>query len=408
MNEGSSLEKVIARKDPVLFEGRVGLLSNQISYSFRHMKYLFEVLSHRKVLKSIFIPEHGLFGELQDQIPLDSVASYQQIASGSTFKSLYQSNKDRSLRIQKEDLTGLDVVIVDVQDIGSRYYTYLSTIKYLFETITENGLSIKVIFLDHPNPAGRQVEGSMMSPCFSSFIGPEKLPHRYGLSIGEIAVLFNHLHNYQIELEVIKGTQATFPIQPSPNIPDVETCLLYSGQCLVEGTTLSEGRGTTLPFKLVGAPFLEWNVLLRIRENVEKLVKPYNFLREGIFLRPLFFKPKFDKWSDQTCGGFQLHLTGNQFHALLYSAILLRTIAEMSSDQSIWRKGSYEYGNDGDAIQLLAGDHEILKYLFGETDLVDLIEYLEAEENLWLHFVNGSQLLTTNPYSLLLQSQSRK
>lgn len=196
MKRDHAPEGLLTSRDAILFEGKIGLLCNQISFSPKEGKYLFEIFAQRGILKTMFVTEHGLFAELQDQIPLDSVTDYQQILPQTNFRSLYQSEKATSLRVQKEDLVELDAVIVDLQDVGSRYYTYLSTLKYLLDTIAENRLTIKVILIDRPNPAGRQVEGSMMPGIYASFIGLAKLPHRYGLTVGEMALYFNHLLLY--------------------------------------------------------------------------------------------------------------------------------------------------------------------------------------------------------------------
>lgn len=398
------MDQLLAKKDLVLHEGNVGLLCNQTSFSFSRGKYLFEILNERGVLKKIFVPEHGFFAELQDQITLDNTVRYKQLAKNVSFFSLYQFDKQNSVEVPVDQLIGLNALIVDLQDIGSRYYTYLSTIKFIFGVISKNQLPIKIYLLDRPNPAGRQVEGSMLPSEFASFIGIQNLPHRHGLTIGELSVYFNALYDQQVQLEIIyqENTKAPLlPVFPSPNIPDIETCYLYSGQCLFEGTILSEGRGTTKPFQIFGAPFLDWSDLTRIKNLLEQQIKPHRVLRDGAILRPLFFLPKFHKWTDQICGGFQLHLTGKPVHVLLFSLLMIRIINEIKVDLLLWREGEYEFGNSKKAIELLAGDYQLLNFLYGYCDFTEVIDYLREAENKWLNEVNKYQKGPDEIFSLL-------
>lgn len=210
--------------------------------------------------------------------------------------------------------------------------------------------------------------------------------------------------DYKIDLKIIRqGHEPALPIPPSPNIPDLETCRLYSGQCLFEGTILSEGRGTTTPFKLVGAPFLSWRDLQAIKKRVEKTIRN-DSLCNAIVLRPLFFKPQFDKWKDDICGGFHLMPSGKTFHALLFSLVLIRTIAEEKSEHNIWRRGKYEFGNEWDAITQLVGDRLILDYLKGQLDHPTLLDYLRTEEGRWLKEVKNLPWCPNKIYSLLAES----
>ena len=372
-------------KDNIIKDGYIGLLCNQTAYDFNLEKYLFEILAERKALKRVFIPEHGLFSELQDQIPLNSTEIYKELVSNVEFISLYQNNEN-SLKISANLLRDLNVLLIDIQDTGCRYFTYISTIYYIFETITANKLNTKVYIIDRPNPAGRRVEGTLLSKEYSSFIGVGGLPHRQGLTIGEMCLFLKAKTGgtFPIKVLPLENINSSFAIQPSPNIPTRMTSLIYSGQCLFEGTILSEGRGTTNPFSIIGAPFLKWNDLLAIKKKVKEYTENYNYLNSGIKLRPLCFIPAFHKFADELCRGFHLHLTGNEFHSLLYSLILLRTISDYLPKINIWRQGQYEFGSNKTAIEILAGDKVLIDYLEGKESINQVKAVLREGENDWI------------------------
>lgn len=397
-NMETAATTLLHKKDTILLEGNLGLLCNQTSFSFIHRKYLFSLLAERGNLKRVFIPEHGLFGELQDQVPLDATAFYEDLAPGVTFVSLYQRDKERSLKIKAALLRDLDGIIIDLREVGSRYYTYLTTTQYLFDVLKENNLTPQVYVLDHPNPAGRQVEGTPMPTEFASFIGLAGLPHRYGLTFGELCRFFRDCSGGQFPLEIIPfgADERIFPIPPSPNIPDVETCQLYSGQCLFEGTTLSEGRGTTKPFQLIGAPFIRWDQLDKIIKTMSLLTAPVPESIKGVILRPLCFIPVFHKWQNEMCTGFQLHLTGKPFHALLYTLVLMRSFLENLPGVMFWRPGVYEYGNDKPAIELLTGDDQLLEFINGHSSLIVVLEYLIQAELSWIQKADSYRLYESN------------
>ncbi|MCB0685790.1 MAG: DUF1343 domain-containing protein [Saprospiraceae bacterium] len=401
MIQNTSLDTFLEQIDLNLI-GSIGVLCNQTAFSFNKRRYLLQLLHDRGVLKKAFIPEHGLFAELQDQEHLDITELYNDFLPGIPFFSLYQSDKENSLQVPADELMNLDALVIDLQDVGSRYYTYLSTLNYLFKTVAKQFPELPIFILDRKNPSGRQIEGSVMPSDYTSFVGLEGLPHRHGLTIGEMATYFSTSTGHNLKIKVIDGENyQELPIAPSPNIPELETCLLYPGQCLVEGTILSEGRGTTKPFQLIGAPFLNWSDLTHIGHKMEEAIKPYDFINRGVILRPLIFIPKFHKWTDQHCFGFQLHLTGLPFHSLLYSAILLRIISEIKFDRDIWRKGSYEYGNVRTAIELLAGDRELLYFLQGKVELRHLVSHFAETENEWITTVKNYFGNSLPVYSLI-------
>jgi len=375
------IEKFLNRKDDVLFEGNLGLLCNQTSFNYTRHEYLFQSLIRRKNLKRIFIPEHGLFGELQDQISLDSTEIYKTLNLDVEFCSLYGVDEN-SLRVNPQHLADLDALIIDIQDIGSRFYTFATTISYFLEVIKQLQISIEIYVIDRPNPCGRQVEGTILQPQYASFVGFPGLPHKHGLTVGELCHFYQDQIGGFFKIHIIQNTehdnlkqrtQRTWEIAPSPNMPGLFTPLVYTGQCLLEGTNLSEGRGTTRPFEIFGAPYLQW---IFQRSDYPK--------SDGAVLRPLCFLPNFHKYSNQICHGFQIHLTGEAYHSLAFSLKILRYIQEHSGENFLWREEVYEFRSVRLEIEYLAGDKILLDYLFGRIDFADVTEVLMADEEKWI------------------------
>ena len=356
-----------SQREPDAEWGRVGLLSNQTAFHLRRGEYLFQALARTGRLHRIFLPEHGLFAELQDQIPLDSGTIYEQLAPGVEFVSLYGS-REESLFVRPELLADLDTLIVDLPDVGSRYYTFATTVSYVFDVLSEKDMSLRVVVIERANPAGRAIEGTILPPEFQSFVGRPGLPHRHGLSLGELCRFYLEETGARVDLQIV-GSAATeinplaqtetYAIPPSPNMPGPLTPLVYSGQCLLEGTNLNEGRGTTRPFEIFGAPYLSWiwNDVARPKQS-------------GAVLRPLQYIPTFHKFAGETCHGFQLHVTPDQpYHSLAHTLKILRWIREHSVNDFAWRSEAYEFRSDRPAIEILAGDPVLLDYLRGENNV---------------------------------------
>lgn len=379
MNPHTSLHELIHSFQPN--QSKVGVLCNQTAFLFEQKQYLIDVLAEKKVLKTVFVPEHGLFSELQDQEALENAEIY-HFWEGVNCVSLY-GHDEQSLKVSPEQVEELDDILIDIQDVGCRYFTYLTTIAYLFETISRCQCPPRVWVIDHPNPAGRQVEGSPISATYASFIGHEGLLHRHGLTLGEIAMWLKEFYKGVFDLQVLMASTPDYFMQiyPSPNFPSLQTAELYSGQCLFEATILSEGRGTTRPFEIVGAPFLDWTTLHRIKHDVEHLSKEYDWF--NYVLRPLQFIPTFHKYANELCGGFQIHLsTQAKNHSLLSSLLLLRVFNEHIPN--LWRTGSYEKGNPRTALEILVGDEVLINFLEGKEELKALLTYLKQSENEWI------------------------
>ncbi len=378
--------------DLVLKSGRVALLCNQTAWHPDNGEYLFETLYKRGLLKRVFMPEHGLFGELQDQVKLDGTQLYGDLdMDGCEFVSLYGSNEE-SLQAQAGKLEDIDALIIEMQDVGSRYYTFNTTVYNLFKTLKNNSINLPVYIIDRINPAGRQVEGSMLKEGYSSFIGIEGIVHRHGLTLGEMANLFYHemnakfpLHIISYEAERVNKDLLPWSISPSPNIPGLFTTHFYSGQCLWEGTNVSEGRGTTRPFEMFGAPFFKNLTKYNKNNNLDNWNDPSHPLHDpGVYVRWTKFIPVFHKFKDEICYGFQLHpLPGVSYHALAHNLRIINFVYQ-NCDGFALRPGKYEAGNDKTAIELLAGDPLLLGWIKNEADWEEVKEHMKVEEQKWI------------------------
>lgn len=333
----------------------------------------------------MLVPEHGLFAEQQDQVPVENLTTYQHLDKVANYISLYINTQDKIDQIP-QSLSNIDTLIIDVQDIGVRYYTFLPTIAELFKVIIKENLQLSVVVIDRPNPAGRNIEGTLLPGKYSSLIGLTGLPHRYGLTLGELCNYLRYRYDGDFHLEIIGKETDAMPVNPSPNIPNLNTCRIFSGQCLLEGTNLSEGRGTTRPFEIFGAPFFS--------DLSEDWVVAWNKENEQAVLRPLLFVPTFHKHKDKMCYGFQLH-PGNNIHVLLYSLKMLRSLKQ-NVESMKWLDGPYEAGSDKPAIELLAGDDDLLNYLNGGSSDEVVNKKVIKEEQKWIE-ITRSFLLYEDP-----------
>ena len=304
-------------------------------------------------LVALFGPEHGFLGEAQDLI---GVKESGERGSGPRVHSLY-GDSYASLKPSPDQLRDVDVIVVDMQDVGSRYYTFVSTMFFCLEAAAE--IKLPVFVLDRPNPIGGvTIEGPILQPRFASYVGLEPVCTRHGMTMGELAQWYRKRHQLDCELHVIACEGLTrdmyfsdtgLPwVLPSPNMPTAETALVYPGQCLIEGTNLSEGRGTTRPFELCGAPWIDPGQLVsRLAEEQPP----------GVVFRPAWFRPTFQKFAGQTCGGVQMHVTDREaFRPVRTSLLLLAALRELSGARFDWRRETYEFVSDRLAIDLLFGN----------------------------------------------------
>jgi len=383
---------LLEQSDSILRSGRLALLCNQTSWHPETGEYLFETLNNKGLLKRVFMPEHGLFGELQDQVKLDNTSVYNELCTGKCeFVSLYGSSEE-SLSVNVNKLKDIDGLVIELQDVGARAYTFNTTVLNLFKTLKKHSLNLPVYIVDRINPAGRQVEGTMLKEEYASFIGIEGIPHRHGLTIGEFANLIYQELNAKFPLHIIsckseEGSKALLPwsIPPSPNIPGLFTCSFYPGQVLWEGTNVSEGRGTSRPFEQFGAPFMSSLAKYNRSKGYKNWNDPEHPIYDpAVYIRWQRFIPTFHKYKGEICFGFQLHpVPGVQYHALAHNLRIIRFMVENCREFS-FREGSYERGNDKRAIELLLGDKLLLDYLEGNLGWEEVKEHMKVEEQKWI------------------------
>lgn len=321
-------------------------------------------------LAAIFGPEHGISGEAQDLIPVhDSANGPIPIYSlyGDTFESLKPT---------REMLQGLDVLIIDMQDNGSRYYTFQATMLYCMEACQDFGLP--VIVLDRPNPLGRAVEGPTIVAGFESFIGAHPICSRHGMTMGELARLYQAERVPDLELQVIAcehytpAVESVWTIPPSPNMPSLETAIAYPGTCLFEGTNLSEGRGTTRPFEYIGFPGIDHYQLASVlnQHNQDLDFRAY----------PVQFCPTFHKFANQSCHGVFLKVFP-ECQSVRLGFVVLKTFRDLLGDKFQWRTETYEFVSHIPAIDLLFGSSRERSMIEDGAAWRDIARCWEPEED---------------------------
>jgi uncharacterized protein YbbC (DUF1343 family) len=346
----SGLEVLVRRRSTLLRGCRFGLLAHQASVdrALRHALPLLRALPRARLV-SIMAPEHGLWGAPQDHA---AVAKEVDPLTGLPVHSLYGRRRIPS----PEMLRGLDALVVDLQDVGARYYTFNWTMALAMRACATAG--IRLIVLDRPNPlGGTLVEGNVADPHFASFVGLYPLPVRHGMTMGELAGYFNATHALGCDLTVVPmdgwrrrmlWEDAGLPwVAPSPNMPTPDTARVYPGGCLLEGTNLSEGRGTTRPFEWVGAPYLDAH---QYAGALAALRLP------GVRFRPARFRPTFHKWARQLCGGVQIHVVdARRFRPFLTGLGLIAAARALAPRHFAWRRPPYEFERRRWPIDILCG-----------------------------------------------------
>ncbi len=370
---------IVASEGFARFRGqRIGLVVHPASVDshFRHAIELFAAADGLRLV-TVFGPEHGLLGEAQDLI---GVGDDLDPLSGVRSVSLYGANVE-SLRPTAEQIAGLDVLVIDLQDVGSRYYTFPTTMLYCLEAAAKGGL--RCVVLDRPNPLGGEaVEGPTLRPGFESFIGSHRIATHHGLTVGELAGLYRTERRIDVELEIVacEGLRRDMDwdatglpwVMPSPNMPTVDTAFVYPGQCLLEGTNLSEGRGTTRPFELCGGPNIDARRVCQ-RLNGEGL--------PGVEFRPAWFQPTFQKHAGERCGGLQMHLTDRlSFQPVRSGLAVLAALRDAAGDRFAWRTEEYEFVRDPIAIDLLFGSDRERQALESGHNWRDIAAAWKGEE----------------------------
>lgn len=353
----TGLDRLLTEEGDLLRGKRLGLIANPTAVD-RKLRHAVDLLSSdaRFDLRVLFGPEHGLRGAEQDMI---AVASGRDARTGLPVHSLYGKSLE-SLGPAEEALSEVDALVFDIQDVGSRYYTYVWTLVLAMRACARAG--VEVVVLDRPNPiGGEHVEGGRVEGGFESFVGLCSVPNRHGLTVGEIARWARAREGLDVSVEVISVSgwrrnqwhdDTGLPwVMPSPNMPTCDTALVYPGMCLLEGTELSEGRGTTRPFEISGAPFID-GYALAAALRAEDL--------PGVQFRPLVFRPSFHKHGGVECGGVQLHVSDREaFRPYLTGVAYLHAVHELWPEEFAWRERPYEFVTDKPAIDLLTGSARV-------------------------------------------------
>lgn len=340
---------------PARLEGcRAGLVAHQASVDCRLRHAADICLASKKFrLAALFGPQHGFTGHTQDN--MIEWRSFRDPRTGLPVFSLYGETRKPS----PEMLDGVDALVIDMQDVGAKYYTFIWTMALCMEAAAEAGKA--VVLLDRPNPVGGDMEGSVTRPEWASFVGLHPLPVRHGMTIGEIALYLKGEFYRDVDLTVIpmagyrRGMffdETGLPwVMPSPNMPTLDTAIVYPGMCLLEGTNISEGRGTTRPFELFGAPFID----------AERLIaRLSDFRLPGVIFRPASFLPTFQKHAGKQCGGAQIHVTSRRaFKPFKTAVAILKAIRELWPDELKWKEPPYEYEIEKLPIDILAGSDSL-------------------------------------------------
>ena len=363
-----------------IFRGRVGFLTHPAAVTRDFVHAVTALRSLRLRFEILFGPEHGYGGEAQDMATVGDARD----AEGTIVRSLY-GDRFEDLIPKNEDLERIDTLVVDMQDVGSRYYTFVWTAVCALRACAKRG--VRVVVLDRPNPIGgakSTLEGRLQNAHFCSFVGLEPTPIRHALTLGEIVAWRRDVEKLDVPLEIVRcewdrDACATHWVMPSPNMPTPDTALVYPGGCLVEGTNLSEGRGTTRPFEIVGAPFIDG---VRLARELRHTRLP------GFHARPLHFLPTFQKHASVPCGGVQIHVTDARAFRPVATYLALVALAHHQAPEAFrFRTERYEFVDDIPAFDLLTGDAEARERIArgdSPTDVAEAISRLrEGESEVW-------------------------
>lgn len=354
----------------LLSSGRVGLIVNPASINSRFEHAIDVFGKHRRIeLRALFGPQHGIRGETQDN--MIEWESFRDPRTGLPVHSLY----GRTRKPTPEMLEDVDILVFDLQDVGARVYTFIYTMALSMEAARECGK--RFVVLDRPNPiTGSMVEGDVLDPEFSSFVGMFPIPMRHGMTVGELALMFNREFGIGCDLEVIRmeGWRREMWyeetglewVMPSPNMPTVSTAAVYPGSVMIEGTNLSEGRGTTRPFEIIGAPYI----------SPEEFAGALNGLGlPGVFFRPLYFQPTFHKFAGQLCGGVQIHVTDrNWFKPVITGVAIISAARHLYPQHFAWREPPYEYVYDKLPFDVISGGSRLREQIESGAALAEIEE----------------------------------
>jgi uncharacterized protein YbbC (DUF1343 family) len=351
------LERLLADRSLSSGWGRCGLLSNQASVT-SEFKPAWEVMQSvlGKELTAIFGPQHGFFGTKQDNM-IETLHALHE-PTGLPLFSLYSETREPTEAM----LANLDTIVIDLQIVGCRIYTWKATIAGCLRSAKQ--FNKKVVVLDRPNPVGGQVlEGRVLDADCASFVGEYPIPMRHGLSAGEAARFFNSFIHADLEVIQLEGWNPHLYwhelerpwVLTSPNLPNVDSLYVYPGTVIFEGVNLSEGRGTGLPFQFVGAPYIS-----STRDFKNRVVSILGGECPGLFLREAQFEPTSQKWKGETCKGLQLHVTDcRQIRSVNLAIAIIRAAIEMGQKSFDWKQPPYEYVHDVLPMKIIYGSRDV-------------------------------------------------
>jgi len=351
-----------------------GLLLHPASVNkkLEHAADLFLKTKNCKV-KALFGPQHGILGETQDN--MIEWQGFKDKKTGLPVYSLYGQTRKPEPAMLKD----IDLLVIDMQDVGSRYYTFIWTMELCMQACAELGKA--VVILDRPNPiGGKHTEGNILDSAYRSFVGLRPLTVRHGMTIGEIGNYLKNEFYPELDLHVIKmqgwkrnmlfGETGLPWVMPSPNMPTLDTAIVYPGMCLLEATNISEGRGTTRPFEIFGAPFIAPDALVK-RLNSFKL--------PGVIFRPMSFEPTFQKHAGKLCGGAQIHVTNrNMYKPFKTGVAILKAVHDLYPRKFRWNSPPYEYEKKKKPIDILAGGDGLRKNIDSGRTLQHMEEWWKA------------------------------
>ena len=369
------IDRLLTSERKLIAGARVGLVCNPASVDAKFVHTADRLKNDPDVtLAALFGPQHGFRSDLQDN--MIETPHGRDCRRNVPIYSLYSETREPTTDM----LRGLDVLVVDLQDVGTRVYTFIYTMANCMRAAARHGLP--VIVCDRPNPIGDRIEGARLQDPWTSFVGQFPIPMRHGLTIGELARLFNEDYGIGAKLAVValEGwrrddylDETGLPwIIPSPNLPTLESATVYPGAVLFEGTLLSEGRGTTKPFELIGAPWIDGE---RLSDAMNARHLP------GVHFRAAFFEPTFQKHAKRSCGGCQIHVLDRRTFEPLRTAVeLIAAFHAANPDRFEWRNPPYEYEHDKEPIDILYGTDHLRQTIDEGRDLRALIDSWRQDE----------------------------
>ena len=370
------LERLLDGPDRKLIKGqRIGLVCNPASVDSRLIHVSDRLATGDWTLTALFGPQHGFRSDLQENM-IESPHAH-DARRRVPVHSLYSETREPTA----EMLADVDVLVIDLQDVGTRIYTYIYTMANCLRAARRHG--IRVVVCDRPNPInGDVIEGATLDPEYESFVGQFAIPMRHGLTIGEAARVFNDHFGIHAAVDVVPmdgWSRAMYYdatglpwVLPSPNIPTLDTAIVYPGAVLFEGTLLSEGRGTTRPFELIGAPWIDG----------ERFAEALNARRlPGVYFRPAFFEPTFHKHAKVLCGGCQVHVTDREaFEPMRVAVEMLAEFRREAPSEKLWRDPPYEYEHVKPPIDILYGSDRLRTGIDAGEDPASIVKDWRRDE----------------------------